>query len=190
MCAWSVCGSVCQDQDQPPVQRSAVDRLWTELRSRQSWSVSCSHAWPCRIVLALGMPAARFKWIRGARSEATEREGTVGSLFILVVIAESWNALHIMGTIQLILLEFFHVWLCVIALFFSHVFFSWFAPAVKLWDSYLAMSQSMMSPCLVSFYKAAFKNTIGALFTATAANILPYCFLVVKNVRSMWCWHL
>lgn len=25
------------------------------------------------------MPAARFKWIRGARSEATEREGTVGS---------------------------------------------------------------------------------------------------------------
>lgn len=27
VCAWSVCGSVCQDQDQPPVQRSAVDRL-------------------------------------------------------------------------------------------------------------------------------------------------------------------
>ena len=25
------------------------------------------------------MPVARFKWIRGARSEATEREGTVGS---------------------------------------------------------------------------------------------------------------
>lgn len=53
--------------------------LWTEPRSRQSWSVSCSHAWPYKIVLAAGMPAARFKWIRGARSEATEREGTVGS---------------------------------------------------------------------------------------------------------------
>lgn len=181
MCAWSVCGSVCQDQDQPPVQRSAVARLWTELRSRQSWSVSCSHAWPCRIVLAPGMPAARFKWIRGARSEATEREGTVGSFHSR---GDCWKlkcSAHY-GNDSTDFVGIFLDLLCVIAPFLT--IFYWFAPAVKLWGSYLVTSQSTMSPCLVSFYKTAFKNNKQLYLQ------LPYYFLVVKNVRSMWCWHL
>lgn len=51
-----------------------VGAMWTECR--QTCSVSCSHALPCWMVLAAGMPVAGFRWIARARSKATERKGT------------------------------------------------------------------------------------------------------------------
>lgn len=37
---------------------------------------SCSHARPCRMVLAAGMLTAGFRWIIRTGSKATERTGT------------------------------------------------------------------------------------------------------------------
>ncbi|MEQ2291633.1 hypothetical protein AMECASPLE_015012 [Ameca splendens] len=48
----------------------------TKLRSRQTCSVSCSHAPPCQMVLAVGMPASRFKELAVTRSKATEQKET------------------------------------------------------------------------------------------------------------------
>lgn len=44
----------------------------TKLRSRQTYSVSCSHAPPCWMLLAVGMPASGFEELAGAESEAAE----------------------------------------------------------------------------------------------------------------------
>lgn len=51
--------------------------MWTELKRRHCCSVSCSHARPCQMVLAAGMPAVGFRWIARAQSQPTERKGTI-----------------------------------------------------------------------------------------------------------------
>lgn len=51
--------------------------MWIELKCRHCCSVSCSHARPCQMVLAAGMPAVGFSWIARARSQRTERKGTI-----------------------------------------------------------------------------------------------------------------
>lgn len=73
------------------------------------------------------MPAARFKWIRGARSEATEREGTVGSFYSRGNCGTLKCSAHYGNDF----VGIFHILLHVIAPFFLTMFFSWFAPAVK-----------------------------------------------------------
>lgn len=52
-----------------------VGTVRTELKCRQTCSVSCSHAvsW---MLLAPGIPVAGFRWIARARSKATESKGT------------------------------------------------------------------------------------------------------------------
>lgn len=54
-----------------------VDTMWTELKCGQTYRVSCSHALPCWMVLALGMPCVGFRWIACERSKATECKGTL-----------------------------------------------------------------------------------------------------------------
>lgn len=53
-----------------------VGTMQTELKCRQTRSVSCSHALPCWMVLAAGMPSVGFRWIAHARPKTTERKGT------------------------------------------------------------------------------------------------------------------
>lgn len=49
--------------------------MWTELKCRHCYSVSCSHARPCQMVLAAGMPDVGF--ISIVRARPTEQKGTI-----------------------------------------------------------------------------------------------------------------
>lgn len=53
-----------------------VAKMWTELKFTQTRSVSCSHALPCWMVLAAGMPVAGFTGVARARSKTTEWKGS------------------------------------------------------------------------------------------------------------------
>lgn len=77
-CAATRCVGVSAESSISPICRGLpASAMWTELKCRRCCSVSCSHARPCQMVLAAGMPAVGFIWIVRARSKPTEWRGTI-----------------------------------------------------------------------------------------------------------------